>query len=451
MPRTYRILFLPYDCNGALEINNDNDEAFFSLLVWIIPRHANLITRNACLGGVKGKVGCPYNVVCGGESVWCTRTAAQGVRAVIVPAGDWCSISKTNVLLAEVGVGGLDEGGELAHLVEAIVSVADPVDVGIPELVVVGGVGGRALLELGDVNGVFNVQLIGKVLVVDHLELGKLALGAGAIAYELVEEGVSLVVVEEHVGTLIGELGVVGLDVLADADVGGASIGIVPLCHATHCANVTIVLEPGGAGDGVGSGGRVKDGRVGISSAISGITSRHIQAFTRTFAEIVDAKAPLAKVATVVAADAGADGHAGVLAVVGDLDASVLTGDSGLIERGDPVSPRDGADGSDRDGGNESLPREQLHGWSYCNELNLLDMGWDDGPRIACRKVIPVQGFECVESSGCLQSCFGGDARTRLGGEYWDFQIAAHRQTPREEFIWRRCEVLDDVSVRRDC
>jgi len=118
MPRTYRILFLPYDCNGALEINNDNDEAFFSLLVWIIPRRANLITRNACLGGVKGKVGCPYNVVCGGESVWCTRTAAQGVRAVIVPAGDWCSISKTNVLLAEVGVGGLDEGGEPAHLVE---------------------------------------------------------------------------------------------------------------------------------------------------------------------------------------------------------------------------------------------------------------------------------------------------------------------------------------------
>ena len=309
------------------------------------------------------EVGGLYDVVFSSKS-GIIAEGLRGASAVIVPARDLGSrgIWETNILLAEVGVGGLDEGGELTHLL-VVIGVSVPGDVGIPELVVVVGVGGGALLELGDVDGVGNVEVVGKVLVVDHLELGELALGAGTIADELVEEGVGLLVVEEHVGTLVGELGVVGDDVLADTDVGGAGVATGPLRDATSLACLTIIFKPGGAADGVGSGGRIEDGGVSASTAIRTSVAWIIEALTGIFVEVVDAEAPLAEVATVFAADAGADGHAGVLAVVGDLDALVLAGDSGLIERRDPVSPH-GAGGGDSDGGNESLQGE-LHGCGF--------------------------------------------------------------------------------------
>ena len=310
------------------------------------------------------EVGCLYDVVFCSKSVN-SVVGVRGASAVIVPARDLGSRGTwgTNILLAEVGVGGLDEGGELAHLVVRLVGVAVPVDVGIPELVVVVGVGGGALLELGDVDGVVNVEVVGKVLVVDHLELGELALGASTIADELVEEGVGLLVVEEHVGTLVGELGVVGVDVLADTDVGGVGVATGPLRDATCLACLTSSVKPGGAADGVGSGGRIEDGGVSASTAIRTSVDWSLEALTGIFVEVVDAEAPLAEVATVFAADAGADGHASVLAVVGDLDALVLAGDSGLIERRDPVSPH-GAGGGDSDGGNESL-QGKLHGCGF--------------------------------------------------------------------------------------
>ena len=288
---------------------------------------------------------------------------------VVIPAGEGRTNTtvviqrvqriSTVVLLAEVGIGNLDTGFEKALL--AAVDEAIPVHEDVPELVVVGGVGGGALLELDNVDRVVNVHLISKILVVDHLHLGELALGTSAIANELVEEGVGLLVVEEEVGSLVGELRVVGVNVLADADVGSTSVGARSIGPALVVFDTSLSIGGGKEGrsnERIALGGRVDDDGVVTFSASTEVSSREF--LDCVGRQLFDAEAPLAEVATVVAADAGADGHAGVLAVVGDLDALVLAGDSGLIERRDPVSPH-GASGGDGDGGNESLQRE-LHG-----------------------------------------------------------------------------------------
>ena len=145
-----------------------------------------------------------------------------------------------------------------------------------------------------------------------------------------------LLVVEEHVGTLVGVAVGIALDVFGDANVRGAGV----VASADILVEVVLADLAGlavgkcGAGNGVSRVGRVDENGEGVGFSIDAALARDL---ARWSIDLLDAESPLAEGPAVVAADAFADGKARELAMVRDLEADVLAGHARLVERRDPV------------------------------------------------------------------------------------------------------------------
>lgn len=253
-----------------------------------------------------------------------------GAVGALLPAGSGCSLDVfgTEVVLE------LGESSKLSNPPCHWIDVSIPVNIDVPEFVGVGGIGGGALLELGNIDRIIDVGLGGQVLVVDHLELRELSQVSGAIADELVEKFVTLFVIEEHVGALIGELVGIVLSILSNTDMGSTGIPTVGRRSDTvdladlACASRSIARGVDVRTDQwIRLGGRINDGRVSrLVGTLKWATVGpiFIDIWSIRSSNGIDTETPFSKIAAIVAADALANFHAGVRAVVGNLDALVL-------------------------------------------------------------------------------------------------------------------------------
>lgn len=131
----------------------------------------------------------------------------------------------------------------------------------------------------------------------------------------------------------------IGFNVLANTNV--SCTGVVA---ASDCFAIVISTDLAGRLISVGSAGEWITGSTGIDENGKGI---HWLEFiilgtdTRKIAQrtsyLLDTEPPLAKVSSVIAADTFPDGHAGVLAVLGELQALILTGNIGIVKRSFPI------------------------------------------------------------------------------------------------------------------
>ena len=105
-----------------------------------------------------------------------------GAVGTLFPASSGCCLDVfgTKIVLE------LDESGKLSDPSSHWINVSIPVHEDIPKLVDITGVGGGALLELGNINRIIDISLGDQVLVVDHLELWELSQFSSTIANKLV-------------------------------------------------------------------------------------------------------------------------------------------------------------------------------------------------------------------------------------------------------------------------
>ena len=125
-------------------------------------------------------------------------------------------------------MGDVDKGAKLPYSLGQGILETVPINKHLPKLIVIVGIGRRTLLEFDNVNGILNILGIRVVFIIHHLELRQSALFTNAVTNDLVEVLVGLLVVEDHVRTLIREFLGIRFSIFTDTDMSGTGVVAAP-------------------------------------------------------------------------------------------------------------------------------------------------------------------------------------------------------------------------------